>query len=411
MDRSSSPPTREALPRALRGFFLSAAFMDGGFFLIMVAMPFKVLDLGGGALELGLVPAIGAVVYIVSAPLAGHWSDRVSRTLLCLGGGAVLVAAALAAWRTGRLDVLLALQGLMGLGKSLYWPAVQATLGDLSSGATRVGVLGRFNVAWSGGKTAGFLAGGLLLGALGFEAVYLGGAACVMVAFVLLPKGGRVDAALAVAGRGDATAAAASAPAPHHSTPPAAMLRAFRAMGWVANTAAYGAFGILTHHLPQWFAAQQWAPDRYGWYLGLILASQTAVFLLLAGPLPLAWSARRLWLPQVASAAAVAIIPAAGFAGLLATAPVIGLGCGVCYAASIYYSLEGQEGRGRNAGIHEGLVGAGGLLPPLLAGLLVRWGAGLHAPYLLASALLLGAVGLQVILRIRIPGETSSTAS
>jgi MFS family permease len=401
--RPSVPPASEALPRALRGFFLSAAFMDGGFFLIMVAMPFKVLDLGGGALELGLVPAIGAVVYIVSAPLAGHWSDRVSRTLLCLGGGAVLVAAALAAWRTGRLDVLLALQGLMGLGKSLYWPAVQATLGDLSSGGGRVGVLGRFNVSWSGGKTLGFLAGGLMLGGLGFEAVYLGGAACVVVAFLLLPKGPLVTAAMAAAMAGPDPAREAAAPA----SVDRGTLRAFRAMGWVANTAAYGAFGILTHHLPQWFSEQQWAPDRYGWYLGLILASQTVVFLLLAGPLRLAWSARRLWLPQLAAAAAVAIIPVAGFAGLLATAPVIGLGCGVCYAASIYYSLEGDQGRGRNAGIHEGLVGAGGLLPPLVAGLLVRWGLGLHAPYLLAAGLLLGALALQMIMHARIPSKTS----
>ena len=87
-----------ALPRALRGFFLSAAAMDGGFFLIMTAMPFKVLDLGGGALELGLVPAIAAVIYVVAAPISSRanvvlrnlvqeFGSRDGRWLRCMSPG------------------------------------------------------------------------------------------------------------------------------------------------------------------------------------------------------------------------------------------------------------------------------------------------------------------------------------
>ena len=394
-DRTDRPP--EALRRALRGFFLSAAAMDGGFFLIMVAMPFKVLALDGGALELGLVPAIGAVAYIVCAPLAGHWSDRVSRTLLCFGGGLVLVVCAVLAWLIRRLDLLLALQALMGLGKALYWPAVQATLADVSPGARRVPALGRFNVAWSTGKTVGFLLGGLLLAGFGFRAVYLAGAASVMVAFALLPKGPAVRAATDAAAREPATD-----PDRDSGPPPPARLRRFLLMAWIANTAAYGAFGILTHHLPQWFAHHGWDAARYGWFLGAILGSQTLVFLLLAGPVRLAWSAWRLWLPQALAAVAVALIPVLpGLAGLLLVAPVIGLGCGVCYTASIFYSLEAPTARGRNAGIHEGLIGAGGFLPPLVAGLLVRVGLGLSAPYLLAAGLLAVALAAQIAVGAR----------
>ena len=377
------------LPRALQGFSFSAATRDGGFFLIMGAMPFKVLDLGGGALELGLVPAIGALTYIVSAPLSGRWSDRVSRTLLCLAGGLVLITAALLAWLAQRLDVLLGLQVLMGLGKALYWPAVEATVGDLCPRDRQTAVLGRFNVAWSGGKTLGFLAGGLLLGCCGFEAVYLAGAASVVAAFLLLPKG---DVAADV-GASDCD--------PAETPCDSSRLRLLRNMGWIANTAAYGALGILTHHLPQWFAVHGWSPERYGWYLGLILASQTTVFIMLAGPMGTTGSLRRLWIPQLLSAVAVAAIPVlSGFGGLLATAPIIGLGCGVCYTASIFYSLTSDVARGRNAGIHEGLVGAGGFLPPLVAGVLVRAGLGLSAPYLLAGGLLLAALLLQVGLQV-----------
>jgi MFS family permease len=398
------------LPGVLRGYYGSAAAMDGGFFLIMVAMPFKVLDLGGGALALGLAAAIGAFSYIVSAPAAGHWSDRGNRTLLCLGGGLVLVVCAGAAWLTGRLAVLLALQALLGVGKALYWPAVQATLADLSHTGTRVRVLGRFNVAWSGGKTLGFLAGGLLLQAQGFGAVYLAGAVCVAAAFVLLPRGARVAAAVAAAAAandadaaGQAhTATAASPLADSTGTAGPSRLRLFRTMGWVANTAAFGAFGILTHHLPQWFLARGWDPGHYGWFLGAILASQTAVLSVLGGRVRLVWSARRLWLPQGLGLMAVGLIPLCGALWpLLLLAPLIGLACGVSYAASIFYSLEATSGRGRYAGIHEGLIGAGGFLPPLLAGLLVQAGLGLAVPYFLAAALLGSALLLQMGLFLR----------
>lgn len=408
MTLTPGTPHPEALPRTLRGFFLSAACMDGGFFLIMVAMPFKVLALGGGAVALGLVPAIGAVAYILFAPLAGHWSDRTSRTLLCLVGGLVLVLCAALAWLVKRLDLLLALQVLMGVGKALYWPPVQATLGDLSPGQRRGPVLGRFNLSWSTGKTLGFVAGGVLVACCGYLVTYAAGAAAVVAAFLLLPRGERLARAHAAVAAGSAPAGAGPQRAAASGRPAAGddagdvdplRLRTFRTMAWLANTAAYGAFGILTHHLPQWFTSQGWDPGRYGWYQGAILASQTVVFVLLAGRLRLAWSAWRLWAPQLAATAAVLVVPVApGFVPLLLTAPLIGLGCGVAYHASIFYSLAAPGTRGRYAGIHEGLIGAGGFLPPLVAGLLVGAGLGLAAPYALAAALLAGAVLLQMAL-------------
>ncbi len=383
---------RARLERVRTGYYHSAAAMDGGFFLIMAAMPFRVLDLGGDALALGLAAAIGAVTYIVGAPVAGRWSDRADRNLLCLGGAVLLVAAAVLAWLARRLDILLALQALVGIGKALYWPAVQATLGDLSPGQVRVGALGRFNVAWSAGKTAGFLLGGLLLSRLGFGAVYLAGAAAVVTAFLLLPRKRHVAAAR------DAVRAAAASDAPRaRDARESARLRTFLAMAWTANTAAYGVFGILHYHLPQWFVHRGWDPEHYGWFLGAVLASQTAVFVLLGGRVRLAWSARRLWLPQAAGLAAVCTIPAlADFRWLLVVAPMLGLACGVSYAASIFYSLEVPAVRGRNAGMHESLIGAGGFLPPLVAGLLIRGGLGLAAPYLLAGVLQAAALALQI---------------
>jgi predicted MFS family arabinose efflux permease len=380
--------TRQASSRVLRGYYASAAAMDGGFFLIMTAMPFKVLALGGGAWELGLVPAIGAIAYVVCAPLAGHWSDRVGRARLCLGSGLTLIAGAVLAYRAETLPTLLGLQLLMGLGKAMYWPVVQSTLGDLTAPADRVKVLGRFNVAWSGGKTLGFLLGGLLLARYGFKTVFATGAASVALAFLALPRGRQAPVDVAAPGSSGMPLAAADS----------AQLRALRHQAWIANLAAYGVLGILTHHLPQWFASLGWGEARYGAFLSSIFVAQTLVFLLLTGPLRFPHAPSRLWLPQIAALAVVAAVPVVtAFPLLLAVVPVLGLSCGLAYAASLHFSLESAAARGRFAGIHEAVIGAGGFLPPMLAGLAARSTGWLGAPYELAAGLLAGAIVAQIL--------------
>jgi len=63
----------------LRKLFTSAFFMDAGFFLLVAAIPYKVLALGGGSLELGLTPTVSSLFYIVLTQLAGRGSDRWGR--------------------------------------------------------------------------------------------------------------------------------------------------------------------------------------------------------------------------------------------------------------------------------------------------------------------------------------------
>lgn len=363
--------------------------MDGGFFLIMAAMPFRVLDLGGDSLALGVTAAVGAVAYILAAPVAGRLSDRHDRRRLAAWGAGSLTACAIAAWLAPVLWLLIALQVLMGLGKALYWPPVQATVGDLTPLHRRGPVLGRFNLAWSVGKGLGFVLGGLLLAHAGFDAAFLAGAAAVVAAAVLLPRR-RV--------RGGEAAPEPSAPSDASGT---RLPAAFLGQAWLANTGAYSAFGILTYHLPQWFAQRDWPADRYGWFLGAILGAQTLMFLWLGLGRRRDWSPWRLWGPQLACLAAVAVLPIwHSFGLLLLTAPVVGAGCGVSYHASLVASLHEASGRGRRAGIHEGLIGAGGFAPPLLAGLLVRGGLPLASPYVLAAALIgLALVGQVVVWR------------
>jgi MFS family permease len=354
---------RDAAARVLWRFHGSAFCMDGGFFLVLAAVPYKILALGGGSSALGLAPAIGSLVYIVFTQVSGRGSDRWGRSRLCFAGSAILALFSVVAYRVDSLAALMWLMPLMGIGKALYWPVTQSTVGDLSRPGELARNIGRFNVGWSLGKTAGFLGAGLLLAAYDFRATFLTGTAAVVAAFLLLPKGHLPRV------RPDAGAAGRASPPVLPPPASAAVRRSFRRMGWVANTAAYAAAGILAAHLPRLFTEWGWSEQRFGSFLALLFLTQTVTFTLLAGRVRFAYSAWRLLAPQ-----------------------------GVSYSASIYYSLDTVEGKGRNAGTHESLVGVGGFLPPLVGGILADRLGLLTAPYLLGAALLALALAWQWLL-------------
>jgi MFS family permease len=405
--------TEPCLPAVLRRIQAAAFCMDGGFFLISTAVPFKVLELGGGPVALGLAPAVASLAYVAFTLLTGRWSDRGGRTWFCWAGNLSLVAFAVLAFQIRDLALLISALVLMSLGKALFWPVLQATLGDLSGPGELERNTAAFNVSWSSGKSLGFLAGGLLLARFGFQVTFLCGSALVVGSFLALPRPAVMQGAVAAmqgtaARRGGTAAAMARGTATTGVADVSAALRtAFRRMAWLANLASYGTAGVLGYHLPDWFSRRGWDAGRFGLFLAVIFLVQTVVLGLLGRRVRFAFSARRLLAPQLLALLAAVLLPLLGsFLPVLLLAPLFGLAFGVTYAGSIYYSLHAREQRGRNAGIHEALVGAGGFLPPLLGGLVARWSGWLGAPYLLAAGFTLLALGCQAWIALRIGPPT-----
>ncbi|MFH1843501.1 MAG: MFS transporter [bacterium] len=369
-----------------RRLYVSAFFMDGGFFLMMAAIPFKVLTLNGGSAMLGVVAAIVSLTYVAFSQLTGRWSDRGDRTVLTRAGNLLLIGFALLASRTTTLTHLILLLPIMSLAKALYWPAAQATLGDLSRPGRLAYHTAHFNIAWSSGKTLGFLIGPLVLARLDFATTFLLGAGFVICSLLATVRIGNLIPVGEPCDRDDI--AKHILPDDSGITDAAAekRRRVFLRLGWLANLAANGAAGVLVYHLPRWFEYRGWSEDRFGMVLGLLFLLQTVMFLLLARRVAFAYSLKRLLLPQLLALLALAAIPWFGpFWLFLAAAPLLGIAFGVSYEASIYYSLVARTDRGKNAGIHESLVGLGGFLPPLLGGVLATWSGWLGAPYLLAA--------------------------
>ena len=385
---------------ALRRLFAAAFCTDCALYLVNSAVPFKALRLGADPLALGLLAAASTGAYALFVNVSGRASDRFSRLTLarlsCMG----VIVACIGFTLADKVSRLLVFAPVAGASLAFFWPCTQASVADRSSQHTLERNLSRFNMSWSSGKGLGFLCGGALLAAFSPEAVFTVGSAMLFVIFFLLPyepKNQRLAAPEPEPGA-DTTAALASRPPDAETLRQAAR---FRRLAWLANGAAYGVASTLTYHYPRLVQQHGWSSRTFGLFMGGMYFTQTLAFVILMRSAR-TWRFRRapLYLPQLLLAAGILALPLSSGLRLGVTAVVFGFALSTCYAASIYYSLMGHAERGKNAGVHELLIGIGSMTVPLLGGIAARrWGVA--APYGVAAGIVvLAVVAQEIALRI-----------
>jgi MFS family permease len=178
-----------------------------GNFIHNVALPFQVLALGGGALELGLWGAIFSVASLVFVLFGGAFADRFPRRALILvtdliAGLVVAAIAVLAATGQLRIEHLYVEAALFGATESFFQPALSALIPEL----VPADILQAGNALRGSSRQVALLAGPLIGG--------------LLVAFAGTPLAFGVDALTFFASFG----ALALARPPRREPPPAAPL-------------------------------------------------------------------------------------------------------------------------------------------------------------------------------------------
>lgn len=366
----------------LRLICLASFLYDLPTFVALTVIPIRAVGMGASPVTLGLLQTASTAVYVVTSLVVGRLADRWPKAVLarvgCTGG----IAACFLIGGVDSLPGLFVSAALLGLGSSIFWPAVQGAIGSETEPARMEGALAFFNFMWSLGKTLGYAVAGWLVQRHGhaFAMWVAAGIAAPIVLFYPWGEGGR----------------------PAVLYEPVTPERArFRTIGYAAN---FAAFGLGTAFQNQFFKFLEGTHHEvmlgrkafFGVFLGVMYAVQTVSFLVLRDGSW--WTYRRapLYGAQVMVAVAAVAIPFAGSdVAWLALAAVIGAGLGFCYASSIYYSLHGPADHGKFAGLHEAVLGTGSFLIPLAGGALAQATGDLRMPYLLAAAATLAAIGVQ----------------
>ena len=122
--------------------------------------------------QLGLLPSVFLVVYMVAAPLFGSWGDRGRRARpIALGVGLWSVATLLSGFARN-YPQLLAARALVGVGEAALVAVAPALLADCFQPAARGRVFAVLNMAIPVGSALGFVLGGAIGAHFGWRAAF-----------------------------------------------------------------------------------------------------------------------------------------------------------------------------------------------------------------------------------------------
>jgi DHA1 family solute carrier family 18 vesicular amine transporter 1/2 len=149
--------------------------------------------MGASYVDLGLLGAVGNIVYTVFTLATGFLLDRYERlrlyTIYAFMGAVILVSFTLA----NDIPALILARALMGVASASFWVSASTLTADISPPERLTQSMGRYNLSWITGFVIGPYLGGLISSVLGFDALFLCTASLVagsglLIQFMLRPN-------------------------------------------------------------------------------------------------------------------------------------------------------------------------------------------------------------------------------
>ncbi len=353
--------------------FLVPWFSDAALALIQTAAPFLALQFNATEVMLGRVGWVAQAVRLPICLTSGRLSEKIGRSKLIIPAACmVAIAAIMLAQSRSYFQVLLSYTlAISAFG--VFYPPLQALIGDVSKRGELTGNLGSFNMGWCiGGAVAGLAAGWLLdfgLAATLYVAAASAIAACL---FVVLWRNSPA--------RQPRSVRKSAVQADEH---PASLLFVAR----MGHFTAFFAFAIIRILFPKLGVSLGWSKSEIATVVAMLLVGEAAGILATsASP----WWRGKYW-PQIAAQGVMlgcAVLVSKASNPFLTGSAFLGMGIalGVAYTAALYHGISARKAIGRNTGIHESLVAGGNIIGCLL-GSFVAQQISPRAPYMMIACL------------------------
>jgi MFS family permease len=156
----------------LRVLYLTIFLTSTGFGTTTFLLPVYATGLGASYIELGLLGAVGNIVYTTLTITSGYLLDRFERGRYYLassimGSGIVLLFGA-----ARSVSHLFVLRPLLGVASASFWVTAATLTADISPKDELSQSMGRYNLSWILGFIVGPYLGGLISGAYGFPVLF-----------------------------------------------------------------------------------------------------------------------------------------------------------------------------------------------------------------------------------------------
>ena len=179
----------------LNVLYVTIFFTATGLGTCTFLLPVYAQTLGASYTDLGLIGAVGNVVYTVLTITCGYTLDRFEKIRLYTGftlyGGVIMFLFSYAE----TIPHLILLRGLLGAASATFWVSASTLTGEISPRSELTRSLGRYNLAWITGFTVGPYLGGLISNQYGYSVFFQASAGLIMIslALILLKIRGRVQ--------------------------------------------------------------------------------------------------------------------------------------------------------------------------------------------------------------------------
>jgi MFS family permease len=348
--------------------------------------------------NLWLAVVFGAV-YVAGAMGSHAVSARLGEKRVLGWAMAVQVAMVLGViWRpTGWMVFVAAV--VLGLCNGMKWPVVESYVGAGRAGHGQATAVGRFNMAWSGaiplalvvtgplvawefGETVSWLEPGL--------GIFVVAGLCSVVSLWLIRPMAARPVHLAV---------------DHPDRPTGAMLASYRGLLWSSRwvmLCGYAMLFILAPLMPFIFGDLGYGAREASSLSGVLDGVRFVTFVLLDRWV--GWHGRA-W-PLVGAAVLMPVgfymvVLGGDVATVLGGEVLFGVMAGVSYYAALYYAMVVKNASVDAGGVHEGLIGGGFFVGPLLGLLAQRVGYGWGVGPLAAACVVGGLLPLWAVMRAR----------
>jgi MFS family permease len=165
-------------------FYASLFLTSLGLGMYLYFIPLFAQKFGATFLQLGFIGTAGALTYVLTPIIAGHFADKIGH-MWFYGIALVMNTAAtvLLLFSRSVYDIIL-LRAFGGVALAFLWPTAEVLVVDLTSEQNRMKEMGTFSVVWGFGYLIGPLLGGVTIPSLGFQTLFILSSLTIFLGFI-----------------------------------------------------------------------------------------------------------------------------------------------------------------------------------------------------------------------------------
>lgn len=369
---------------------------------ITIAVPLLAISFGISSLSLGILGSSSGLTYVSLCFLFGKLSERWHRKNLLVLGSFVYIAGSLFLSFSSQMYHLYLSMLLLGIAGAMFWPTLEAWIAEKKSKRTLMQKMSLFNISWGMGFAVGPLMGGILFGMnyrLPFYFAFVIGVLALLILFYKTPK-----ISFATKGESLIDKTLLSGGPPDSSS-------LYIKISRIANFILCFCTGMNWYIFPKLGIQLHISPFFLGFLMCILSLSRVLTFYGLGRIHRWHYRIFPLVLFQLIAAVGLIMIFVVSLFSLFILAFIfIGVGLGMTFSSSLFYSINVTSQKGPSAAIHETILMSGFLLGPLVGGALAQEFS-IRTPFLVVAAIVVVGIFTQFLIKRRYETNRDSVPS